>query len=386
MAELNKRHPSLPWPRYRFSRSRIDGPMPAPATVEEFLLLLSRSGLLSSRESSDYLNVLRQARSVPTQPATLADQLIHDGLLTPFQARMLLSGRSKGFVLGEYRLLAQLGAGATSSVFLAEDVTQKRYVALKVLLSSRANDPACRRRFLREARVAASLDHPNLVHAYEIESDGSVDFLVMEYIDGVNLHELVARCGRLEPLRAAHYIHQAALGLQHAYTRGLVHRDIKPANLLVDRAGILKILDLGLARFYHDETDQLTREHDGQALLGTADYLAPEQGRDSHAVDVRADIYSLGATFFYLLLGRTLFEGGTLIQKLIWHQMKPPPNLRELRRDVPPAMALLVAQMLAKDPTRRPQTPGEVAASLTDWTQTPIEPPTAEELANPCPA
>ncbi len=206
----------------------------------------------------------------------------------------------------------------------------------------------------------------------------------MEYIDGVNFQELVSRSGRLEPVRAAHYIRQASLGLQHAHDNGLVHRDIKPANLLVNRAGVVKILDMGLARFFQDETDTLTLEQDARAILGTADYLAPEQSRDSHEVDIRADIYSLGATFFFLLIGRPLFDGGTLNQKLIWQRTKPPADVGELRPEVPNEMAALVARMLAKDPHQRPQTPEEVAAFLLAWTQTPIAPPTAEELPEPC--
>jgi eukaryotic-like serine/threonine-protein kinase len=341
--------------------------MSAPATVADFLLLLSRSGLLDAGALESRVHPLRQSDALCERPAALADRLVHEGLLTVFQARLLLKGRSKGFVLGGYRLLERLGCGAMSTVFLAEHPDTKRHVALKVLLRCRANDPVCRSRFFREARAAAALNHPNLVHAYDIECDGTVDFLVMEYIEGINFHELVSRHGTLEPRRAAHYIRQAAQGLQYAHDNGLVHRDIKPANLVVNRQGVVKILDLGLARFYRDEADTLTREHNGQALLGTVDYLAPEQGRDSHAVDVRADIYSLGATFFYLLAGRPVFEGGTLQQKLIWHQMKPPPDLKVLRCDVPDEMARIVNQMLAKEPTRRPQTPGEVANALSAW-------------------
>jgi serine/threonine protein kinase len=357
--------------------------MATPATSADFLNLITQSGLLDQRQLEDSLEQMRQAGPLPEQPATLASQFVRAGLLTAFQVRQLLNGRCKGFTLGPYRLLDRLGVGAMSTVFLAEEVGKTRRVALKVLLSTRAREPVCRGRFLREAQVAAALHHPNLVHAYDIESDGAVDFLVMEFIDGINLHELVTRHGRLEPVRAAHYIRQAAAGLQHAHENGLVHRDIKPANLLVDRQGVVKSLDMGLARFFQDESDQLTREHDGQTILGTADYLAPEQSRDSHDVDVRADIYSLGATFFYLLVGRPIFDGGTLNQKLIWHQMKPPPEVRELRADVPEMMAMLVAWMLAKDPCRRPQVPSEVVNALSAWTKSPIEPPTVDELSVP---
>jgi serine/threonine protein kinase len=259
----------------------------------------------------------------------------------------------------------------------------KRRVALKVLGVERARDPACRARFLREAQAAAALDHPNLVRAYDVEMEGPVCFLVMEYVEGINLQELVGRCGPLGPARAAHYVRQAALGLDHAHRAGLVHRDVKPANLLVGRAGGVKVLDLGLVRFYLDETDTLTRQHNGKAILGTADYLAPEQGRDSHEVDGRADVYGLGATFFYLLTGRPPFGGATLSQKLLGHQMKPPPDVSALRPEVPRQMAALLARMLAKDPDRRPQTPADVAAALAPWVQTPPPPLAPDELPEP---
>ncbi|HEY7313737.1 MAG TPA: protein kinase [Gemmataceae bacterium] len=357
--------------------------MPAPATVADFLGLVSKSGLLEARTLDEYLSQLRQERTLPELPGALAARLVRDGLLTNFQAEQLLVGRCKGFVLGNYRLLDRLGAGGMGTVYLAEHLRMQRPVALKVLPKERADDPACRGRFLREAQAAAALDHPNIVRAYDIEAEGPICFLVMEYIEGVNLQELVNRRGRLDPARAAHYIRQAALGLQHAHEAGLVHRDIKPANLLLSRAGVVKILDMGLARFFQDESDMLTKEHEGKAILGTADYLAPEQGRDSHDVDIRADIYSLGATFFYLLAGRPPFDGGTLNQKLIWHQMKPPPDLHAVRREVPREMAALVSRLLAKGEEQRPQTPAEVAAALTPWTRTPIAPPSPEELPEP---
>src|SRR5262249_5685100 len=153
-----------------------------------------------------------------------------------------------------------------------------------------AKDPAALNRFLREARAVAALDHPNIVHAYDIDQDNDLHFLVMEYVDGSNLQDLVKKVGPLEVTRACHYIRQAALALQHAHEKGLVHRDVKPGNILVDRAGTVKILDMGLARFFHDEDDNLTRKYN-EDVLGTADYLSPEQALDSHDVDIRADIY-----------------------------------------------------------------------------------------------
>jgi hypothetical protein len=203
---------------------------------------------------------------------------------------------------------------------------------------------------------------------------------VMEYVEGVDLQDLVTRHGPLDPTRAAHYISQSAAGLQHAHQAGLVHRDIKPANLLLSRTGLVKVLDLGLARFFHDDEDSVTKEYSGQAILGTADYLAPEQGRNSHDVDIRADIYSLGATFYFLLVGKAPFAEGTLNQKLIWHQMKTPTAVRQLRPDVPEAMAAVVARMMAKDAAARYQTPADVVAALAPWTHTALPLPAPAEM------
>src|SRR5262249_30376191 len=184
----------------------------------------------------------------------------------------------------------------------------------------------------------------------------------------------------------AHYMRQAALGLQHAHqSAGIVHRDIKPGNILVDRNGVVKILDMGLARFFHDEEDVLTKKYD-ENVLGTADYLAPEQALDSHSVDIRADIYSLGATFYYCLTGRSPFNEGTVAQKLIWHQTRQPKSIRSNRAEVPQEIEALVEKMMAKDRTQRFQTPLEVAEALTAFTRQPIGPPPENEMPQLCPA
>ena len=212
----------------------------------------------------------------------------------------------------------------------------------------------------------ARLDHPNIVTAHDADRDGTRLFLVMEYIDGKNLHDLVKAVGVIHPHQAANFIRQAALGLQHAHEHGLVHRDIKPHNLLVDRTGAVKVLDLGLARFFHDDADDLSRRNDASPL-GTADYMAPEQALDSHTADVRADIYSLGATFYYLLAGQSPFHGKTPREKFLAHQSQQPLPIRELRAEVPVGMALVIERMMAKDPRQRYQAPIDVAEALTPW-------------------
>ena len=214
-----------------------------------------------------------------------------------------------------------------------------------------ATTPPCSR-FYREARAVAALTHPNIVHAYDIDQDEQLHFLVMEYVDGASLQDLVKNSGPLDIGRACHYIRQSANGLEHASRAGLVHRDIKPGNILVARDGGVKILDMGLARFFNDDDDNVTKKFE-ETVLGTADYLAPEQALDSHSVDIRADIYSLGATFFYLLTGRTPFGDGTVAQKLIWHQSRQPKPVTEYRKDVPPDLAALLLKMMAKLPDDR---------------------------------
>ena len=344
--------------------------MAAPTSVADLLELVRQSLPLDRARLDSYVAQLRRTAVLPGKPGDLAALLVRDGFLTPFQADHLMRGRRPKFLIGKYLILDRIGAGGMGAVYLCEHLQLERQVALKVLPADQAQDPGALARFIREAQAVAALNHPNIVRAYDVDAEGSTYFLVMEYVDGVTLQDLVAKHGRLDPARAAHYISQAAAGLQHAHQAGLVHRDVKPANLLLSRTGVVKVLDLGLARFFHDEEDSVTKEHSGQAILGTADYLAPEQARDSHGVDIRADIYSLGATFYFLLVGKPPFADGTLNQKLIWHQMKTPTAVRKLRPDVPEAMAQVISRMIAKDAVGRFQTPADVVAALAPWTQT----------------
>lgn len=335
----------------------------AVATLEAFLDLVRKSGLVESERLDGALQELRATGQHNSEPAQLAEYLVQRGMLTAFQAEQLLAGRWKGFFISKYKILQRLGSGGMGMVFLAEHKYMKRLVALKVLPRSRTGESSALERFYREAKAIAALDHPNVVRAYDLDQEGDLHFLVMEYVDGFSLQELVKGHGSFDVTRAAHYLYQAAKGLQHAFSVGLIHRDIKPANLLVSRAGLVKLLDLGLARFFLDDQDALTRKYD-EKVLGTADYLAPEQAVDSHVVDIRADIYSLGATFYYVLAGHPPFPEGTVAQKLIWHQTKMPRPIRELRPDVPELFADLLQRMLAKKPQDRPQTPEEVARTL----------------------
>jgi serine/threonine protein kinase len=354
--------------------------MPAPSTSDELLDLVRKSGVLEEKRLDTYLEKARAAGPLPSDPAKLARQLIRDGILTNFQAEQFLQGRWRRFTIGKYKVLERIGTGGMGSVYLCEHKFMRRRAAVKVLPTAKAADPSALERFYREGRAVAALDHPNIVRAYDIDQEDKIHFLVMEYVDGASLQEIVKKSGPLDAIRAAHYISQAAQGLQHAHeVAGLVHRDIKPGNLIADRSGTVKVLDMGLARFFYDEEDLLTKQFD-ENVLGTADYLAPEQALDSHAVDIRADIYGLGATFYFLLTGRTPFSEGTVAQKLIWHQTRQPRPIESFRSDVPEGLIAVIAKMMAKDPAQRYQMPIDVVEALAPWTQTPIPPPETGEM------
>jgi serine/threonine protein kinase len=345
-----------------------------PTTSDELLHLVRQSGLLDAERLDAYLGQMWPAAPLP-EPIRLACALVRDGLLTYFQAKQLLRGKWRGFRIGGYRVLERLGSGGGANVFLCDHVVMRHRVAIKVLSQAPGDDSASLQRFYREARAGAALRHPNIVRAYDVGCDGRLHFLVMDYVDGSNLRTIVRRQGPLSLLRATHYIRQAALGLQHAHERGIIHRDVNPGNLLLDRRGTVKMLDLGLARFLHEP------EPDPGDIVGTADYMAPEQARDSLTVDRRADIYGLGATFYYLLTGQAPFaEAETLARKLICHQAATPRPLRELRPEVPETLAAIVDRMMAKEPRQRFQSAAEVVAVLASWTQVPVPPPPAEEM------
>jgi uncharacterized protein (TIGR03067 family) len=282
-----------------------------------------------------------------------------------------------------YRVLGPLGVGGMGAVFKAEHLLMERTVALKVIHHDLIDQPGAVERFRREVKAAARLTHPNIVAAYDAEQAGDVHFLVMEYVEGVSLDQLVGAHGPLPAARACDFVRQAALGLQHAFEQGMVHRDIKPHNLMLTPGGQVKVLDFGLARFAQESqpagafprpeaaaapgasAEALTQ---AGAVMGTPDFMAPEQIRDAHAADIRADVYSLGCTLYALLAGRAPFPEDTAVRKVAAHLVKTPRPLSEVRRDVPPGLAKVVARMMDKDPSRRYQTPAGAAAALLPFT------------------
>jgi serine/threonine protein kinase len=265
-----------------------------------------------------------------------------------------------------YRVQRLLGAGGMGCVYLAEHRLMERPVALKVISRQLTEDAAAVERFQREMRSAARLAHPHIVTAYDAEQAHGLHFLVMEYVDGTSLDRLVAARGALPVAEACNYIRQAALGLQHAHEKGMIHRDIKPQNLMRDGVGNVKILDFGLARFL-SESKPVTALTQTGTVMGTPDYISPEQAHDARAADIRSDIYSLGCALYFLLAGQAPFPDGSVLQKLMAHVEKTPRPLRELRNDVPVELARIVERMMAKDPAKRYQTPGEVASVLTPF-------------------
>jgi phosphate ABC transporter phosphate-binding protein len=355
--------------------------MPPVQAVAEFLVLVERSGLLPA----DELKRLRSA-DPPGDPARspaerVAGQLVRERLLTKFHATQLLHGRTRGFFLTDkYKILEPIGAGGMGRVLLCEHLILQRLVAIKMLSGSggKPPPPGAVERFYREARAVAALDHTNVIRVFDVDSAAGVPFMVMEYVDGTDLHKFVSTVGPLPVNQAADYARQAALGLAHAHVAGLVHRDVKPSNILVDRAGVIKLLDMGLARFQQDvrRNASVTERYDPQVVLGTVDFISPEQCIESSTVDIRSDIYSLGATLYFLLTRKLLFEDGTFTQKMLWHQMRVPKPVRESWPDIPEELDAAVVKMLAKQPDDRFQTPTEVAEVLATFaTPTPPPPP-----------
>jgi eukaryotic-like serine/threonine-protein kinase len=344
--------------------------MAIPETIKGFLAALRQSGLTPNGCENTVLAELAGQGVEPTDAHDLAQEFVRREILTAWQAEMLLHGKNRGFHLGPYVILRALGHGTMGSVFLAQHVLMKRRCAIKVLTNKYRADPDSLNHFQIEARAIAALDHPNIVRAYDFNrytSAGSeVYYLVMEYVEGQDLQRIVTKEGMLDYQRAADIIRQAALGLAYAHEAGFVHRDIKPANLMVDGKGTLKILDLGLAMLAR------RRDQGVQAAThtsGTPDYMAPEQIVASSNLDGRADIYSLGLTFYFLLVGRRPFIKSTVAEVFGAHCNEEPTPIQEIRPDVPFELTSIFKRMTTKWPERRYKNAGDVATALQTWLQ-----------------
>ena len=332
-----------------------------PATRYEFFTALAESELLSVYQFAKADGIVPESVESARESAQL---LVGAKMLTPFQSERLLAGRSDGFLLGQHVIQEQVGKGSVGRVYRATHRTMNRTVAIKVMSADVTRTGTARQNFQREVRAAAKLNHPNIITAYDANEVGDRFYLVLEFVDGPTLDALVRQRGPLPWPEACELVRQVALGLQHAHEHGMVHRDIKPANLLVARTSaggcVVKIADFGIAKF----TPPTRTSSPGANLTGTPDYISPEQAHHPHLVDHRADLYSLGCVLYFLLAGRPPFPDGTTEEKVRRHVHEMPAPILQLRPDVPPPVAELLARLLAKNPNHRPPTAAEVAARL----------------------
>ncbi len=340
-----------------------------------FLQMLALSGLLSDEQMKSVekrfsAGVGRTTADVSIQEIMI--WLLKRKLITPWHAEKLIQGRFRGFFLGDYKLLNRVARGGMSTIYAAKDKLSGEIHAIKVLSLSKTDKASYLLRFQREATITQRLNHPNIVRVFGVFSgtDGQteVHFMAMELLQGHDLFEIVNADGPLPCRKAVEFIRQAALGLEYAHNAGLVHRDIKPGNLFLSDDQTVRILDLGLAQDF-DSEENLTRDFN-ERVLGTADYLAPEQAADSHTVDTRADIYSLGCSLYFLLTGQPPFTEGTLVQRLISHQTKIPPAVAEFRSDVPDELIQILLKMMAKNRKDRTSTAGDVVERLSSFLAT----------------
>ena len=329
----------------------IDDPLPRETLRER----LDASSLLKGEELEQSLKWL-DSQASELGRSFVVQALATEGWLTPFQAMAVYDGRLKDLHIGNYDVLDRLGSGGMGTVFKARHRLMKRTVAIKVLSWSLSENKSFVQRFQREVETAARLAHPNIVTAHDADVCAAGHYLVMEYVEGPDLDCLVRKCGTLSPTLAATLILQAARGLDYSHTQGVIHRDVKPANLLIDGSGTLKITDLGLARstaVFGEGSFQETSLTTHGGILGTVDFMSPEQAFNPSQVDHRADIYSLGCTLFYLLMGRPPYSGETPMETLLLHKQDPIPSLLNLHSNMPYELDDLYKRMLAKRPADR---------------------------------
>lgn len=329
-------------------------------TLQEYAQRLVDSTLLSVDEVKEFVRRLPDRRAQDAIDV-LAGTLKQAGKLTPFQDRRVRQGHIKGLVLGNYLVLDQVGQGAGGMVFRARHRRMTRIVALKMIPPAMLQNETAAKRFHREVEAMSRVSHPNIVAAFDAGEDKGACFLILEYVDGYDLSEPIKRGKKLAVKDVLDYILQAAHGLAHAHAMGIVHRDIKPANLLLGKDGVIKILDMGLARLDDSGGTNLTQTG---SVMGTVDYMPPEQTMDSKAADHRADIYSLGCTMYHLLTCQPIYESDSLIGKIIAHREETIPSLRASRSDIPPRLDQVFQRMVAKKPEDRYQSMQAVVEEL----------------------
>jgi serine/threonine protein kinase len=344
-------------------------------TVQDVFSLLLRSGLLPSEEARLLLDRWQAEAKDRADPQRFVAWLVLNKQLTDYQGALLVRGFAEGFFLNDYKVLERLGRGRMAGVYKAQH-RLGQIVAIKVLPPSKAREPNLKSRFFREAKLALQLRHPNVVRAFQVGEANGLHYIVMEHLEGETFADLFGRRGRLTPGEAVRLTHQALLGLQHIHSLGLVHRDVKPSNLMLVHSrgepadetvtGTVKILDLGLGRQLLEDGpagDDTALTSEG-LVLGTPEYMAPEQARDPRSADIRSDIYSLGCVLYHALAGRAPFPDTNLLNLMIRHATEEPQALRESNPAVPDGLQEIVSRMMAKDPAERYPTPDQATQAL----------------------
>lgn len=337
-----------------------------PANMNTFLDAIVRSGLLDSDQLQQEIKHLSQEQRGDVQ--SLADQLIKRGKLSSFQAKKLMKGAFGGLLLGPYEVVAPIGKGGMGTVYLARDMNLQKLIALKILPPKKAKqNERMLMRFQRELEINQRVAHPHIAWTYQGGMIQGVFYIAMEFIPGKTLSRLVNDKGPLDVARLAQIAVEVCLGLHHAHTQGVIHRDLKPSNIMITPNNHAKVLDMGLA-LIKGEAGGLREVIGGQGyVVGSMDYIAPEQIKDAAGVDARADVYGLGCTFYYALTGRPPFPGGTAKEKMHRHRKEEHPPLRSLRSSIPEGFAAIIHKMMAKNPEDRYQSMKEVREAMLPW-------------------
>jgi serine/threonine protein kinase len=335
-------------------------------TADSFLQSIVKSGLLNQPELDTTVQTLPEANR--SDPRTLANFLVERGKLSAFQAQKLLKGASGGLILGPYEILAPIGRGGMGTVYLGRNRHTKQLLALKILPPRKAREEErMLARFQREMEISQRVSHPHVALVFETGNTQGVHYIAMEFIPGKTLYRHVCDHGPLIVSRAASMFAEVASGLDHAHRQGVIHRDLKPSNIMITPNGHAKILDLGLALIEGEVSDAVEITGGRGYIVGSMDYIAPEQTRDAFKVDTRADIYGLGCTLFFALTGQPPFPGGTSKEKMQRHRKEAPPSLVKINPKVPADFAQVVDRMMAKDADSRFPTAKSVHAALSRW-------------------
>ena len=337
-----------------------DKSKPADAVPSDLLPILRNSGVLTEKQLAEVRSKVA-AGDYPAEPKALAQKLVRESILTDYQARRFLVGKSHGLLVGKYVILDRLGSGSMGRVYKAHHQLMGRVVALKIIAPEIVTNERVVSRFQREMRLVGKLDHPNVVRAFDADQTNGILYIVMEYVPGLSLGQKLKE-GPISPVDAVSYAAQAALGLAHAHAQGIVHRDVKPSNLLLNDEKQVKVLDLGLGVLMDGDEHATFATADGVAV-GTVDYMSPEQacGRD---VDGRSDLFSLGCSLYHLITGRQAFPGDTPIERLGRRINNKHVPITDLRPDLPSSLVHVLDKLLANKPHERFQTGDEAAEAL----------------------